>query len=749
MTVRAYDGRVYGTYEVTVLVEDVNEEPEFRSGSKTSFTYRENGTSALYTYRATDPEQGEVTWSLRGSDAVDFVISEAGVLTFASPPDFDTPAGSGTDGNEYLVTVVVTDDGTYGSEGQLFGVPLEATLDVTVTVTDLNEGPEIRETSTNTAITVRENHDQVLFTYSATDPEDPDAEITRWSVIGRDGGDFTINEAGKLTFRNPPDFERPADSNRDNTYEVTVRASDGRNYGTLNVTVTIEAVDEAPEFRKGSEDSFAYQENSASAIYTYQATDPEGSDVTWGLSGTDSNAFTISQTGVLTFNAPPDYENPTDSGSDNVYLVTVEVSDDQGNTARLAVTVTVTNLTDVRAIITGTAQVGQALTADTSDIADEDGLTDAVFAYQWLADGEEIEGATDSTYEVTDEDEGKALKVRVTFIDDAGNRETLTSVDTGLPAIIGTARVGETLTADTSGIADADGLRNAAFRYQWIRNDGTIDSDIRDSTGPTYTLEAADAGKTIKVRVSFRDDANNEETLTSAPTETVTFLIWAATLAAGNIETGPGYSSSQDTGTLSPGEFTVGVADYSVVLVVEDDSGLLTLGLDRQLGALFTLHVGADSFVSEDAESTASADGSGYTYLWEETDLDWSVGESVGLALTMTENALTALFDSFPESHDGTTEFAFELRFSEEFRLDYETLRDHAFTVEGGTVKGAERMDEPGNIRWLITVEPNSNADVTVVLPVTTDCTTHGSICTEDGRMLATPLELTITGQTD
>ena len=183
---------------------------------------------------------------------------------------------------------------------------------MTVTVTDVNEGPEIEETSANTAITVRENHDQVLSTYTATDPEDPDAEITRWSVSGRDGGDFTINEAGELTFRKLPDVERPADSNRDNTYEVTIRASDGRYYGTLNVTVTVEAVDEAPEFRRGSQDSFAYAENDTSAIYTYRATDPEGSDVTWGISGTDLSAFTMSQTGVLAFNSPPDYESPTD-----------------------------------------------------------------------------------------------------------------------------------------------------------------------------------------------------------------------------------------------------------------------------------------------------------------------------------------------------------------------------------------------------------------------------------------------------
>ena len=106
-----------------------------------------------------------------------------------------------------------------------------ANLPVTVTVTDVNEGPVIADTGANTAITVQENHDQVLAAYTATDPEDQ--PVTRWSVTGRDGGDFTINDGGELTFRNPPDHERPADSNRDSVYEVTVRAFDGRYYGTL------------------------------------------------------------------------------------------------------------------------------------------------------------------------------------------------------------------------------------------------------------------------------------------------------------------------------------------------------------------------------------------------------------------------------------------------------------------------------------------------------------------------------------
>ncbi len=525
VTVRASDGRYYGTLDVTVTVEAVNEGPEFRSGSRTSFTHRENGTSALYTYRATDPERDDLTWEVGGTDRGAFEISEdGGVLTFKTPPDFENPDDFDGD-NEYLVTVLARDDQSN-----------TAGLEVMVAVTDLNEGPEIEETPANTGITVRENSEGVLFDYSATDPEDPDAEITRWSATGTDGGDFTINGDGELSFRNVPDFERPADSNRDNEYLVTVRASDGRYYGTLEVTVRVEAVNERPEFRGGSTATFTYKENGTSDLYTYRATDPEGNDVAWGLSGTDRGAFEISETGVLSFIDPPDYESPTDSGSNNVYEVTVEAGDGEGNTAELEVTVTVTNLTDRLPVITGTAQVGRTLRADTSDIAADDGQAKVSYSYQWIRnEGEtdtDIDGETDPTYTPSGSDVGKTLKVRVSFSKDAKNaknQEALTSAATaavaaadnhpatGLPIISGTAQVDQTLTADTSGIADEDGLTNVSYSYQWISGG----SDIDGATGSSHTLTTTQQGQTIQVRVSFTDDRNNAETLTSEATGAV------------------------------------------------------------------------------------------------------------------------------------------------------------------------------------------------------------------------------------
>ena len=205
--------------------------------------------------------------------------------------------------------------------------------------------------------------------------------------------------------------------------------------------------------------------------------------------------------------------------------------------------------------IAGTVQVGETLTANTSGIADEDGLTNATHSFQWLADDTEIAGATSLTYTLVAADEGKAIKVQVSFTDDAGNEERLTSAATdavapqpqtnspatGAPTISGTAQVGETLEADTSGIADADGLSNVQYEHQWLADD----TDIAGATGLTYAPVAADEGKVIKVEVSFNDDAGNDESLTSAATDAV---------AAEPTPNSPATGAPTITGTAQVGE---------------------------------------------------------------------------------------------------------------------------------------------------------------------------------------------------
>ncbi len=135
----------------------------------------------------------------------------------------------------------------------------------------------------------------------------------------------------------------------------------------------------------------------------------------------------------------------------------------------------------------------------------------------------------ETTFEWKDVDvdweDGQILGVRIEPTSARSN-----SSATGLPSISGTAQVGETLTADDSGIADEDGLTNVVFSCQWLRNDGTADTHMADAIGVAYTLVSDDEGKTIKVTVGFTDEAGNEEMRTSEPTNPVAAAVVAAAL---------------------------------------------------------------------------------------------------------------------------------------------------------------------------------------------------------------------------
>ena len=542
--------------------------------------------------------------------------------------------------------------------------------------------------------------------------------------------------------------------------------------------------------------------------------------------------------------------------------VQVSFTDDAGNaeslTSGASAAVTAANSPAAGApTISGTAQVGETLAASATGITDSDGLTNATFTYQWLADDAAISGATGSTYTLVAADSGKAIKVQVSFTDDAGNTETLTSAASaavtavnspaaGAPTITGTAQVGETLTANTSGISDSDGLTNVTFTYQWLADD----ADIAGATGSTYTLVAADAGKAIKVQVSFTDDAGNTESLTSVVTATAAPRQTPFTAAT---HSAPAYHDGRSTftfelrfseesplsyRTLRDHAFTVtggevvkarrleqgknvrweitvrpdGNGTVTIVLPVTTDcaaEGAICTAGGRMLSNELTFTVPGPSTEQPTQENSAAAGaptvsgtarvgetltasatgisdsdgltGATFTYQWLADDAAISgatgstytlvaadAGKAVKVQVSFTDDAdndetltsaatsavgaaaqatqLTASVHGVPASHDGSAAFTFELRFSEESPLSYRTLRDHAFTVTGGEVVKARRLEQGKNVRWETTVRPDGNGTVTIVLPVTTDCSSQGAICTEDGRPLSNRLELTVAG---
>ena len=358
---------------------------------------------------------------------------------------------------------------------------------------------------------------------------------------------------------------------------------------------------------------------------------------TWRLVLNDTELALADATATTTTSDPPAHRFQWE-----ISALAVAASDDDDN----APTVSIQRAFNLSATgaptISGTPQVNETLTADTSLIDDGNGLNNVTFYYQWTVGGSNIDGATSSSYTLTSDEEGQTIQVQVSFTDDDGFSETATSVATaavaakpntpatGAPTISGTAQVGETLTADTSGISDDDGLSNIIYSYQWIAG-GT---DIDGATGASFTLTISQQGETIQARVTFTDDADNSESLTSVATE----------------------------------------------------------------------------------------------------------------AVAPKPIPLTASFSNVPDSHNGSGEFTFDLSFSENFPLSYKTLRDHAFTEDGGDVKRVKRKVPGSNRTWTITVEPDGNGAVSITLPETTDCDDDGAICTFDKRKLSHSTSVSVAG---
>ena len=299
--------------------------------------------------------------------------------------------------------------------------------------------------------------------------------------------------------------------------------------------------------------------------------------------------------------------------------------------------------------ISGTAEVGKTLTAETSAIADADGLDNVGYSYQWLANGAEIAGATSDTYTLVETDVGKAIQVKVSFRDDKNNPETLTSAATaaveprpntpatGAPTISGTVRVGETLTAETRDIEDDDGLDNVGYSYQWLANG----ADIAGATSDTYTLVDTDVGKTIKVKVSFRDDRNHQESLTSAATAAVATAadesaVWSATLTVGSIAGFRGFWKDVGMGELTSEVFTLDGVDYTVKVLADTNGLLFDLSLDKALPVGFTLQVGATTLSSQDASIREYSSGA-TQYGWANQGVILADVDTVEVSLTLDE----------------------------------------------------------------------------------------------------------------
>ena len=293
----------------------------------------------------------------------------------------------------------------------------------------------------------------------ATDEDTVQGGLT-WSVHGgADSSHFTLTPVGLLSFASAKDFEEPEDADRDGRYEITVEVTDGTNSATGDVRAILLNRNEAPEASAGPDQVGIA--GGATVTLSGTGTDPDSGDTLgYGWTQTGGTTVALSAPGA----ASTTFTAPTGLSGDETLRFTLRVSDARGLYAEDTVEVTVV----------ASPQAEESSTEDEPQQAEEQQESDA---------------------------EGEA-----------------NNSPSGAPAITGTTEVGETLTADTSGISDPEGMDNASFTYQWLADDAVITG----AGASTYTLAATDVGKAIKVQVTFTDDAGNEETVTSAATTAVT-----------------------------------------------------------------------------------------------------------------------------------------------------------------------------------------------------------------------------------
>ncbi|NEZ56958.1 calcium-binding protein [Adonisia turfae] len=212
-----------------------------------------------------------------------------------------------------------------------------------------NSAPTI--TSSATA-SVAENQTSAIDVETSDDNDSEGSGLTYSLTGGADQSLFSIDaNSGVVTFTNAPDFEAPVDANGNNDYELQVTVTDSSGLTDtqdLVISVTDVAENAAPTITSSATASVEEEQTSAIDVNATDDNDSEGSGLTYSLTGgADQALFSIdADTGVVTFNAAPDFENPGDAGGNNVYDIQVAATDSGGLTDVQDIAITVTDVVE-------------------------------------------------------------------------------------------------------------------------------------------------------------------------------------------------------------------------------------------------------------------------------------------------------------------------------------------------------------------------------------------------------------------
>ena len=351
-----------------------------------------------------------------------------------------------------------------------------------------------------------------------------------------------------------------------------------------------------------------------------------------------------------------------------------------------------------------------------------------------------------------DTDIGTEVAVRLSAV--------ATGAATGAPTISGTVEVGETLTVDTSGISDPDGLTNVSYSYQWYRVEGGTETAIPGARGSSYTLVAADEDKSFRVKVTFTDDAGNPEELISS-------LYSSGVEGALRLEGGQNEDEGRleihhdgQWGTICDDRFDNpdNIAPQFACKLMGYATGEVLIG-GGVSKAPSSMPIWLDDLRC--IEGSTHWTGDPPTELSHCYNAGWGLNncshdEDVALRCTNVggqgqededdTGPLTASFENAPSTHGGAgSSFTLRIAFSTDVEITPADFKDDGITVSGATLSDVAQVDGRADL-WELTIEPSGDSPVSILVPLGRACTEAGALCTADGRTLSTGLAQTILG---
>ncbi len=710
-----------------------------------------------------------------GTDFSSITATNASILITSQGMDEDGNAITKTENTRWEISL----DPTSKSDGVTIVLASDSSCDDTICTADdtpLSNTLEIFVRGTKDPPTIT-SPSEFLVSEGETDvgivtaiDDETSVDQLTWSISsGADQSHFTLSSDGALSFNSAKDFESPDDSDTDGTYELTVQVTDGSFSTTADLNITLQNVNEIPTITSPSEISVL---EGKTAIAKLTATDVDTSlnQLRWSIiSGADRSHFTLSSSGALSFNLAKDFESPDDSDTDGDYELTVRVSD-----GSLSITtnlnVTLQNINEAPIVDAGENQFNvEERTVVTLNGSGED-PENTTLSYTWVqTEGPNMvlsnQNTSNASFTAPTVSEDTTLRFSLTVTDAEGlSGVDYVSVQIVAPSSEDEEEEEELVEGDlrlVGGDHDLEGRVEVYHDDQWgtvcddfwtVRNAKVVCRQLGHKGGKAVSRahfgEGSDPIWLDNVRCEGDEDRLEDCTANDWGSHNCRHSEDAGVSCTQKVGAAPTFTEGASA-TRSVEENTASGTNIGLAVSATDpDNDTLTYTLGGTNAGSFSIDSSTGQ-LSTSAELNYELKNS-YSVTVSVSDGNGG-SDSIEVTINVTdveeddEDSLAAGFENMPSSHDGSSQFTFNVRFSEDVAIGFANMRDHAFNVTNGDVEAVRRIDG-SSAYWRITVEPDDDSNVTIVLEANRACNVTGAICTSDGDRLSTRLENTVSG---